>query len=150
MTRKPFKDAKPIISDAESVAAEDAAPAAEPPASRATAQGTERNMKPSVILVGADKGGVGKTTVARAALDYLASNNVITRAFDTEFPRGTLHRFHPHETNIVDLTSTSDQMRILDTLNDLASEGQRDRRARRGHALGDAGARRHGLSRRRS
>ncbi|HMK88812.1 MAG TPA: hypothetical protein VK446_04155 [Methylocystis sp.] len=74
-------------------------------------------MKPSVILVGADKGGVGKTTIARAVLDYLSTNNIITRAFDTEFPRGTLHRFHPHETSIVDLASTSDQMRILDTLN---------------------------------
>ncbi|HXY59715.1 MAG TPA: hypothetical protein VEH76_14180 [Methylocystis sp.] len=74
-------------------------------------------MKPSVILVGADKGGVGKTTVARALLDYLATNNIITRAFDTEYPRGTLHRFHPQETTIVDLQSTSDQMRILDTLN---------------------------------
>ncbi|HYA81739.1 MAG TPA: hypothetical protein VED87_12515 [Methylocystis sp.] len=74
-------------------------------------------MKPSVILVGADKGGVGKTTVSRALLDYLAINNIITRAFDTEYPRGTLHRFHPQETTIVDLQSTSDQMRILDTLN---------------------------------
>ncbi len=73
-------------------------------------------MKPTVILVGADKGGVGKTTIARALLDYLASNGVYTRAFDTEFPRGTLHRFHPEETEIVDLLSTSDQMKIIDTL----------------------------------
>jgi hypothetical protein len=74
-------------------------------------------VKPAVILVGADKGGVGKTTIARAVLDYLASNNVLTRAFDTETPRGTLYRFHPELTSIVDLTSTSDQMKILDTLN---------------------------------
>jgi cellulose biosynthesis protein BcsQ len=40
--------------------------------------------KPSVILIGADKGGVGKTTVARSVLDYMASKNVLTRAFDTE------------------------------------------------------------------
>ena len=26
--------------------------------------------KPAVVLVGADKGGVGKTTVARSLLDY--------------------------------------------------------------------------------
>ena len=31
-------------------------------------------MKPAVILVGADKDGVGKTTVARALLDYFAAN----------------------------------------------------------------------------
>lgn len=74
-------------------------------------------MKPTVIVVGADKGGVGKTTIARAVLDYLHLNNVYARAFDTETPRGTLHRFHPDETMIVDLTSTSDQMKIIDTLN---------------------------------
>ena len=32
--------------------------------------------KPAVILVGADKGGVGKTTVSRALLDYLSSPEV--------------------------------------------------------------------------
>jgi len=73
-------------------------------------------MKPSVVLIGADKGGVGKTTVARVLLDYLLANNILTRAFDTEFPRGTLQRFHPNETVIVDLTSTADQMKIVDTL----------------------------------
>ena len=73
--------------------------------------------KPVVILVGADKGGVGKTTVARTLLDYFAAHQTPIRAFDTESPRGTLHRFHPGETNIVDLTSTSDQMKIIDTLN---------------------------------
>lgn len=74
-------------------------------------------MKPTVILVGADKGGVGKTTITRALLDYLVNNNVFARAFDTESPRGTLHRFHPDLTSVVDLTSTSDQMKIIDTLN---------------------------------
>src|SRR3979490_1915979 len=73
--------------------------------------------KPVVIVVGADKGGVGKTTVARTLLDYFSPNNVPTRAFDTESPRGTLKRFHPDTTEIVDVTSTSDQMKIIDTLN---------------------------------
>ena len=73
-------------------------------------------MKPAVILVGADKGGVGKTTVSRALLDYLAANNILTRAYDTETPRGTLKRFHGPQTEVVDITQTSDQMRILDTL----------------------------------
>src|SRR5712692_1056380 len=73
--------------------------------------------KPVVIVVGADKGGVGKTTVARTLLDYFSANNVAARAFDTENPRGTLKRFHPDLTEIVDMTATSDQMKIFDTLN---------------------------------
>jgi hypothetical protein len=72
--------------------------------------------KPVVIVVGADKGGVGKTTVSRTLLDYFSANNVPTRAFDTESPRGTLMRFHPDITEIVDMTTTSDQMKIFDTL----------------------------------
>lgn len=77
---------------------------------------TASRVRPAVVLVGADKGGVGKTTIARAVLDYFAANNILTRAFDTETPRGTLYRFHPDITSIVDLTSTSDQMKIIDTL----------------------------------
>jgi len=73
--------------------------------------------KPAVIVVGADKGGVGKTTVSRTVLDYFSANNVATRAFDTESPRGTLKRFHPDVTEIVDISTTADQMKILDTLN---------------------------------
>ena len=74
------------------------------------------SVKPTVILVGADKGGVGKSTVARFILDYLGQNRIRARAFDTEAPRGTLYHFHPDETTIVDLTATSDQMKIFDTL----------------------------------
>jgi hypothetical protein len=73
-------------------------------------------MKPTLILVGADKGGVGKTTISRALLDFFARKNVLTRAFDTENPRGTLKRFHPSITEIVDLGNVAHQMRILDTL----------------------------------
>lgn len=86
-------------------------PAAEAPV------GATHKMKPTVILVGADKGGVGKTTVARTLADYLVGKNVPTRAFDTETPKGTLKRFHSDMTEVVDIASTSDQMKILDTLN---------------------------------
>jgi hypothetical protein len=72
--------------------------------------------KPAVILVGADKGGVGKTTVTRTLLDYFTAHQIPTRAFDTESPRGTLKRFHPELTDIVDVTQVADQMRIFDTL----------------------------------
>jgi len=73
-------------------------------------------MKHAVILVGADKGGVGKTTVSRALLDFLDRKNVLARAFDTENPRGTLHRFYPGNAEIIDLANVADQMKILDTM----------------------------------
>ncbi len=72
--------------------------------------------KPAVVIVGADKGGVGKTTVARTLLDYFTAHQIPTRAFDTEAPRGTLKRFHPELTDVVDLTLVPDQMKIIDTL----------------------------------
>jgi len=71
---------------------------------------------PTVILVGADKGGVGKTTVARTLLDYLAAKKIPARAFDTEAPKGTLKRFHPDSADVVDVTAAADQARIFDTL----------------------------------
>lgn len=73
--------------------------------------------KPAVILVGADKGGVGKTTVSRTLLDYFTAHHIATRAFDTESPKGTLKRFHPDATQVVDVGSVADQMKIFDTLN---------------------------------
>jgi hypothetical protein len=78
-------------------------------------------MNPTLIVVGADKGGVGKTTLSRLLLDYLGSRSTPARAFDTESPRGTLKRFHPDITDVVDLTQTTDQMRIIDTLNNAAA-----------------------------
>src|SRR5712691_11793197 len=73
--------------------------------------------KPAVVLIGADKGGVGKTTVARTLLDYFAQHQIRARAFDTEVPRGTLKRFHPNVTDVVDIDHVPDQMRIFDTVN---------------------------------
>jgi len=66
--------------------------------------------------VGADKGGVGKTTIARTLLDYLATRNTPSRAFDSEFPRGTLKRFHPKVTEVIDLETAADQIKVIDTL----------------------------------
>jgi hypothetical protein len=73
-------------------------------------------MKPTLILVGADKGGVGKTTLSRALLDFIARKDVPARAFDTECPRGSLKRFHPDITEVIDFTDVADQMKVLDTL----------------------------------
>src|SRR3977135_2063116 len=72
--------------------------------------------KPAVVLVGADKGGVGKTTVSRALLDYFIAHNIPTRAFDTESPKGTLSSFHPAATTGTDQHYTTHQMKIFDTL----------------------------------
>ena len=73
---------------------------------------------PTVILIGADKGGVGKTTVARTLVDYLTAQGIRLRAFDTEAPKGALYRFHPKITEIVDVTEVPGQMRIFDTVSE--------------------------------
>lgn len=78
--------------------------------------------RPTVILVGADKGGVGKTTIARALLDVLGPMAGPPRVFDTEWPRGAIKRFYPDYSEIVDITSTAGQMRIIDTLDGHASK----------------------------
>ncbi|MGC2781431.1 MAG: hypothetical protein WA418_37915 [Bradyrhizobium sp.] len=73
--------------------------------------------KPAVIVVGADKGGVGKTFVSRAVLSYLEDRGVRTRAFDTEneTPNGVLRRFHP-DAELVDLTHSDGQVAVFDAL----------------------------------
>src|SRR5262245_55921392 len=83
--------------------------------------GDSQMARPTVILVGADKGGVGKTTVSRTLLDYFAAHRIPVRAFDTECPKGTLKRFHPDLVDIVDVTHVPDQMRIFDTIHSSAA-----------------------------
>lgn len=74
-------------------------------------------MRPLCIMVGADKGGVGKTTVARVLTDYLEANQFNEYdVFDTESPTGVMKRFKSEKTQIVDLTQVSDQMRVFDSL----------------------------------
>lgn len=73
-------------------------------------------MTPQVIIIGADKGGVGKTMVTRALLDYLKTNAIEHRAFDTETPTGVLKRFFADKTELVDLTDSDGQMKVFDTL----------------------------------
>jgi|SRR5579871_510600 len=72
---------------------------------------------PHIVVCGADKGGVGKTTIARALVDYYQSHGISLRAFDTEYPVGVLQRFHPTKTTIVNMDDTDDQMKIFDGLN---------------------------------
>ena len=70
-------------------------------------------MAATVILVGADKGGVGKTMVARALLDDLTRRNVKFRAFDCESPGGDLNRFAA-DASVIDIGSIQDQMKVFD------------------------------------
>lgn len=71
---------------------------------------------PHLLIVGADKGGVGKTTVSRTLMDYYQARGISVRAFDTEYPIGVLHRFHTDKTEIVNLEESSDQMKVFDGL----------------------------------
>ncbi|NEW96634.1 hypothetical protein [Rhodopseudomonas sp. BR0G17] len=75
--------------------------------------------KPVIIIVGADKGGVGKTTIARALVDHLDAAGMACRIFDTEneVTGGVLKRFYPDRAEIVDLADSDGQMRVFDTLN---------------------------------
>jgi hypothetical protein len=71
---------------------------------------------PHVVIVGADKGGVGKTFVSRAVLDYFKAQGVDARAFDTQQPDGNLKRFHPAQTEIVDLSTSDGQIQVFDSV----------------------------------
>lgn len=73
-------------------------------------------MTPLIVIVGADKGGVGKTTIARALLDYFTERGVSCRAFDTEAGAPVLKRFFPDITTVVDLAKSDGQVTVLDTL----------------------------------
>jgi hypothetical protein len=70
---------------------------------------------PSIIIVGADKGGVGKTTMTRALLDYLSERKISHRAFDTESPAGDLKRFAPGA-EVIDISRVQDQMKVFDVV----------------------------------
>ncbi|MGJ4945084.1 hypothetical protein ACQR1W_31285 [Bradyrhizobium sp. HKCCYLS1011] len=72
--------------------------------------------KPAVVVVGADKGGVGKTTVSRTLLDYFGAQGLPVRAFDTESPKGSLKRFFSDITEIVNLRDPDDQAKVFDTI----------------------------------
>jgi hypothetical protein len=75
--------------------------------------------KPRVIVVGADKGGVGKTQTARALCDYLENPALKDcprpRVLDGQYPRGDLVQFH-HNAQVINITDVAGQMQIFDTL----------------------------------
>jgi hypothetical protein len=70
---------------------------------------TTGSPPPVMVLVGADKGGVGKTTVVA---DYVRV--LKPRLVDTQVPNGDLRGFYP-DAEILDLAATSAQMKIFDS-----------------------------------
>ncbi|HWQ56199.1 MAG TPA: hypothetical protein VN442_21105 [Bryobacteraceae bacterium] len=70
--------------------------------------------KPRLILTHGEKGGVGKTTVARVIADFLNSRDTTFRAFDAEGANGQLLRFHPGETAPVDVSNAATIAPVLD------------------------------------
>jgi hypothetical protein len=71
--------------------------------------------RPTIVIVGADKGGVGKTTVTRIVLDFLRNAGLSFSAFDAETPKGNLVRFFP-DAKVVDLEHSNGQMAVFDGL----------------------------------
>ena len=74
--------------------------------------------KPRLIVTHGEKGGVGKTTVARVLADFLKARDTVFRAFDAEGATGQLLRFHPSDTLAVDVSQAASVAPVLDYLMD--------------------------------
>ena len=70
--------------------------------------------KPRLILTHGEKGGVGKTTVARVVADFLSARDTAFRAFDAEGSTGQLLRFHPEVTAAVEVDNAATIAPVLD------------------------------------
>lgn len=79
--------------------------------------------KPRLVITHGEKGGVGKTTVARVVADFLTSRDIDFRAFDAEGDTGQLLRFHPDQTAPVDVGSAASVAPVLDYLMDGGGKG---------------------------
>jgi len=73
---------------------------------------------PRLLLTHGEKGGVGKTTVARLIAEFLLSRDTAFQAFDAEGPTGQLLRFHPDHTVSVEMDKAISVAPILDFLMD--------------------------------
>lgn len=93
-----------------------------------------RDSKPTLILTIAEKGGVGKTTTARALECYLAEHGIVADRYDAEGDSGTFRRFYPEGT--VSSIDFSNGVTIAPVLDRLMTPGSSAR-----HALVDVGAR---------
>ncbi len=82
--------------------------------SNRTTSDKKTREKPRLILTHGEKGGVGKTTVARVIADFLNAREATFRAFDAEGATGQLLRFHPGETAPVDPGNAATIAPVLD------------------------------------
>lgn len=74
--------------------------------------------KPRLVLTHGEKGGVGKTTMARVLADFYKTREVPFKAFDAEGDAGQLLRFHGDDTSAVDVTRAAKIAPVLDFLMD--------------------------------
>ena len=74
-------------------------------------------MTATVVFVGADKGGTGKTMTSRVLLDLMTFRDIKTRAFDAQWPGGNLNRFNV-DAHRIDIQKIDDQMQVFDDLQD--------------------------------
>jgi dethiobiotin synthetase len=72
-------------------------------------------MTPTIFIVGADKGGVGKTVVARTLDDYLRVKGANQAVFDAQWPAGDLVRFAP-AAEIINIENVDHQMKAFDSV----------------------------------
>lgn len=71
---------------------------------------------PLISIVGAEKGGVGKTTFSNVLLGYFDERGIQCRAWDSESPKGNLKRSFPNRAEVVDLETVDGQVAVFDTL----------------------------------
>ncbi len=67
-----------------------------------------------LILVTGDKGGVGKSFLARALLDWKLAQSAAIQAFDTDKTNSTLFRFYPSHVQHLDLECTEELDGLLE------------------------------------
>lgn len=70
------------------------------------------------MIAHGEKGGVGKTTIARVIADYFKAHQSSFRAFDAEGATGQLLRFYPDDTEPVDISTAASVSPVLDYLMD--------------------------------
>ena len=71
-----------------------------------------------LVIAHGERGGVGKTTVARILADYLLARKLPFRAYDAEGATGQLLRFHPDLTLPIEFTDAASIAPVLDHLMD--------------------------------
>jgi hypothetical protein len=75
-----------------------------------------------LVIAHGEKGGVGKTTVARVLADYLLARKFPFRAYDGEGATGQLLRFHPDVTFPIEFADAAGISPVLDHLMDGGNE----------------------------